>query len=698
MASILARLKRKPQDNGQTISGFPGYGNIGGGGATWLGNTIAFLTGQDLTGDQWSTAAGRYDFNSIVSICLSYIAMKGIEAPAIIQQYDTSEKTWTAEPENPIQALLDAPNPYYDGSQLIAYTLCSLVRGNGYWILIPANDGTIAQIWWAPHDGTTTARSYGMMPWIPPGDSGGLPTCYRYIAGGRVWYYPLEQVIHFRRPRPDWRNPFWGEDPLFAQERQIATDQQQTQYNYTILRRLGVPGAVFSPKIETMAQTQLSPQAKDTFREEYADKVGGMNRGDPLVLDNAYDVNFPRINPGQLAAGTISDEAEERIPAAFGLNRLCLGLGADGKYSNMQEAFKAGWDNCIAPNHTIISTAVTRRIMPIYGYKLIEKRLWFDYDNVPMLQEDEDALHKRWRENFKDGLVKRSVALSKIGLELPEGDKDGYAEELKPVAIPMGGNLEDEPISQPKTPNKPTVPADAPKKPTAKNARQFYKQGEKIKPATMKTGVQAFIDTLPHNAQQYYQANQAANNIDRAEVADAMNTGVARAGETMVSGAQAYTRAEGTLTDFSDLMNDDIINLHGAQAALGYGGMENMTEERWQAAADKAQFHIDKFAGFEEAIVGGEYADSPDGLVARSQLYANAGRSTYENTRMDTAKEDYGAKWAVRVLADVEHCEECDALGGVIMPIDEMTSIGSCECLANCACVIESSENKEDLE
>lgn len=133
--------------------------------------------------------------------------------------------------------------------------------------------------------------------------------------------------------------------------------------------------------------------------------------------------------------------------------------------------------------------------------------------------------------------------------------------------------------------------------------------------------------------------------------------------------------------------------LHTAQAALARGGWDQMRPADYARVADE----VGRQFGFlrERVEVAAKGAYGPDytrrGFEAHIGQYADAGRSTYENTRLQVLKEG-GAVEAQRIRAATDGCEDCIAwadLGWI--PIEDMESnypIGSGACRNNCHCVI----------
>jgi hypothetical protein len=117
-------------------------------------------------------------------------------------------------------------------------------------------------------------------------------------------------------------------------------------------------------------------------------------------------------------------------------------------------------------------------------------------------------------------------------------------------------------------------------------------------------------------------------------------------------------------------------------AALALSGPGPAVEKAVDAAVAKQLDYLDKFAA---AVDSG---DQPiDGtLVARLESYGSSVWGGAQSTAAAAAAAD-GATEAMRVLGlSPAHCDECEALAGEWVPIDELTPIGDTPCGGNCLC------------
>lgn len=140
--------------------------------------------------------------------------------------------------------------------------------------------------------------------------------------------------------------------------------------------------------------------------------------------------------------------------------------------------------------------------------------------------------------------------------------------------------------------------------------------------------------------------------------------------------------------------------LHGAETALGHGGLAEMRPADWESASERLSRTFGYSRAMAEDIASGRYGIPgdetfrADALLSRSGLYCNEGRCVYEESLSDS-HEDIGYRYSQRVLASVNHCGQCEELAGQWFPIDEMVAIGDCQCMSNCQCVLIFSKDGE---
>ncbi len=373
-------------------------------GASWLATTKLDIAGR--VGDGCG--------NSIVVACRRWVQTAWPEAPLIIQTVNGGGE-WRMVADHPMTALLRRPNPYYSGIQLLHATLADrLLTGNAYWIKIRSGVGRPVQLWWVP--------SSLMRPMWPEDDQTVFISHYEYSANGQITSYSPKDVVHFRRGF-DPANVRLGCSELRFLLGELFTDEEALAYENAMLANMGVPGVILSPDAETRPTQDQLEATKNNFMQ----KFGGDRRGEPMVMSGPTRVSVLSFSPEQMAVTALRRIPEERVTAALGIPAIVAGMGAGldrSTFSNMAEAREAAYESYIIPDHRLFDADLDTQLVPDFGDPA-RTRVSHDYSQVRVLQDDQNALHTRAREDLLAGLITLNQGLEMIGLPPltgPEGD------------------------------------------------------------------------------------------------------------------------------------------------------------------------------------------------------------------------------------------------------------------------------------
>lgn len=161
-----------------------------------------------------------------------------------------------------------------------------------------------------------------------------------------------------------------------------------------------------------------------------------------------------------------------------------------------------------------------------------------------------------------------------------------------------------------------------------------------------------------------------------------------------VSSARAEARAiaeafleHGNSAEYETAMKALLKNEYLSLSMIANGGREQMTDVLWgrTGAVLKSQYQYLEAMGrnLDEGLI------SEAQLLARSELYANAGIGTFESFLRDGMVEA-GMSEALNILGGGNNCSECPSLSDEgWMPVDDMPMPGERECLVNCNCSVE---------
>src|SRR5215813_12549866 len=298
----------------------------------YLGSLGSFLMGVPRTEYNYARDLGDGLSSSVVMPIVQFLQRTFPEAQPIVQRREGAK--WETVQGHPLPRLLAQPNAYYSGAQLWMTSMvdwCWL--GESYWRVIPARGGRPAELWWLPW--------WSCQPeW--PADGSEFVSHYRYgFEAQTSMVLPLEQVIHFRHGL-DPRNIRHGLPPLRGILQDIWVDQEASLIVGTLLRNMGIPGLILSPKGDAM----LGEAEVERIKHYISTRFTGDHRGEPLALGAPTDVSKLGFAPSDLR-----NTAEERASAALGIPAAVVGFGTGLETTKvgatMSEMRKLAWMNGI---------------------------------------------------------------------------------------------------------------------------------------------------------------------------------------------------------------------------------------------------------------------------------------------------------------------------------------------------------------
>jgi HK97 family phage portal protein len=326
-------------------------------------------------------------------------------------------------------ALIEKPNAFYDDIALWGATVLSwYIDGNAYWIKVRNRAGRPVELWWVP---------WWMMEPKAPHDGGEFISHYEYRPGGGIEPEILDpdDVVHFR----DGINPHNMRKGLSALDgviREIFIDLESSNFVASLLRNMGVPGVVISPKGGAMVAPNDVAATKAWFQESF----GGDRRGGPLVMGAPTDVQPYGFNPQQMNMSEGRDVAEERVCAVIGIPAAVVGFGAGLQTAKvgatMLELHKIAWQNGVLPVTRAFARVVSRSLLPDFGDTTGQKVGW-NTDLVLALQGDEDKETERWNKRLGSGGITVFEYRTGIGMEADESHRI-YLRPINLMEVPEG--------------------------------------------------------------------------------------------------------------------------------------------------------------------------------------------------------------------------------------------------------------------
>lgn len=313
--------------------------------------------------------------------------------------------------------LLHRPNEYYTGKLLWQATaLDYYIGGNAYWLKLRNRAGGVAELWWVP--------SFLIEPKGPDnGDTSTFIDYYDYRPNGVQIRIDPDDIVHFRFGMdPD--NQRKGRSPMKSVLREIFTDDEAATYTATLLKNMGVPGIVVSPKEGGNAgpSTEDVKATKSYMRTQFT----GDKRGEPLVLSGPTDVAQFGFSPDQMNLKDLRRVPEERVTAVIGIPAIVCGLGAGldrSTFANFSEARKAAYESNIIPGQEVMQEDIRFQLLPDFEDDPMAWKVAFDLSDVRILQEDENKKAERLDIGVRGGWLKRGEARREMGFEANEEDE-----------------------------------------------------------------------------------------------------------------------------------------------------------------------------------------------------------------------------------------------------------------------------------
>src|SRR5262245_20024169 len=281
--------------------------------------------------------------SNVVMAPVMWIMRTFIEAVALVQRRRMSEDgkkaVWEWIADHPAEVLLETPNPYYDGDALWQATLVSFIlAGNAYWQKVRNAIGTVVELWYLPH---------WLVKPVYPSDGSRFLDYYEFRSGGRTQRIAPRNMVHFRFGI-DGRNTRLGISPLAPLLREVATDDEAALFSAAILKNMGVPGLVVSPKNE---KVQPSPDDVAELKAYMNSAFSGAKRGKAAVLGVPTEVAQFGFDPNKLMLANLRDISEERVCAMLGLPAAVVGFGSGMQATKvgatMRELVKMAWVACL---------------------------------------------------------------------------------------------------------------------------------------------------------------------------------------------------------------------------------------------------------------------------------------------------------------------------------------------------------------
>ena len=401
------------------------------------GNSSYILGYNSSAGDFDMSGLGNGQSNSAVTACLQVLGVSFSEATLQVMFVDEDGQSQMI-PNHPFANLLRRPNPYMSGDVVQQYIINAMhVSGDAYLMKQKNNAGELVAL-------------YPIMPEqvLPKGNQNDLITHYEYQLDKGTMEIKPQDMVHFRLGL-DPSNHKKGFSPLKTVLREIYGDESAGQMATALLANSGVPSMLITPKDDY----GLTETEADQISRTYQQKVGGKNKGKPLILSGSMNVERLAFSPKDLDIGALRRIPEERVSAVLGVPAILAGLGAGlerATYNNTSELREFFTEQKLIPLWRMVAEELTQQVLlPDYQSNQAVSAE-YDFSSVRALQGDEKEMFEKLNVGVQGGWITVAEARKQVGLPTNES-QDVYL--LSNSVIPTPADME-----QPEQEEEPEAP------------------------------------------------------------------------------------------------------------------------------------------------------------------------------------------------------------------------------------------------
>jgi HK97 family phage portal protein len=332
--------------------------------------------------------------------CVKLIAEAAAAVPVVVQD---AERRFDA---HPVLDVLNAPNPGQSGAALLENFYGNLLlTGDGYM------EAAGEDLSGGPRE-LYVLRSDRMK--VVPG-SDGWPVAYEYAVGSRKHVFDMRQdrvpVLHVKSFHP--QDDHYGLSPLQAAASALDVHNSAAAWSKALLDNAARPSGAIVYKGADGQGAMAQDQYSRLVEELESHHQGARNAGRPMLLEGGLDWKPMGFSPSDMEFHRTKEAAARDVALAFGVPPMLLGLPGDNTYANYAEAHRAFYRLTVLPLVSKTMAAVSGWLPGHYGAKFQIKA---DYDNIPALAEEREALWRRIEQAsfLTDGEKRQMLGLPRL--------------------------------------------------------------------------------------------------------------------------------------------------------------------------------------------------------------------------------------------------------------------------------------------
>jgi len=249
--------------------------------------------------------------------------------------------------DDPLQAVVDRPNPMMTGAELLEGTSINLdLFGEALWLMVNRPDGGFdpasppKQVWLLP------------MPQTWERDvAGGVIVGWKRTNAGKTDAYTGGQVLHFKLFNE--ADQYRGLAPAEAVRLSVSNDFTAGRLNEALMENGADPGGVI------ITDGDLKLDQRDDLRQEWERRHrGALNRGRVAVLSGGIKYVPTAISHREMQFLETREWSREEVLAVYQVPKLVVGLIEDVNRSTARETMRVFWQQAIIPRQSLVEAVL----------------------------------------------------------------------------------------------------------------------------------------------------------------------------------------------------------------------------------------------------------------------------------------------------------------------------------------------------
>jgi HK97 family phage portal protein len=400
---------------------------------------------------------------AVVQACIDAIARDVSAAP--LRVYRETENQPKEQPTHAARIVVRDPNPAMSESEFW-YFVVAMAAATGFCVVekVRSGAGRPVELWPL------------ISPWLKVKPKPQQMPDWEYrVPGNDPWPLAAEDVIVVTY-RPDAWGGWTGRTPLSSLKRELAIDDQMTDFLNLLFDRGGVPpvGLRAMPQGESKTVPKFDQAEVDSILGAFAQKYGGAGNWHKPVFLGGFAVERIGLDLGEMLFPQVREHIELHICTAFGVPAGMIGTAAGlarNTYSNAETDLRKYYDGTIAPLWARLDGAFTRGLLREFD-PAGALSMGFDTSEIKALEEDEKPRWERATSGLGAGLITLNQAQAEVGLPgfgpngevlylpfsvvvikptdlLAEAEPKPVPEPLAPVPVVDDEDDEGEPVDDP---------------------------------------------------------------------------------------------------------------------------------------------------------------------------------------------------------------------------------------------------------